>query len=318
MDAHGHAAPTAASRSCGPRARTGRVGRRRGHAPAPARSSSTSAPRAAARRRIQAARGWGFPDQATADRFLEHSLRNAFDEGRWPAAWHSVEKGDEVAAMVGAAGRAEGYRDRGDLLGFAGSWQDADGARRTRDGVITLYSRSALDGPEASVPLLPSRGRGRDEWMVEYTFGRDGPREIAFRRAWPEAHGDRVAETVARLDLRDPANLASPGRCSPRASPGRRAPGRASAPCWTGSPPTASSSAPSSRRRRLHGRLGLGPRRLKFGAGGRKIAGPQAPRRGRRADRRLGERERFDCVDQAAGDRRRPRSRVRRGGRPGR
>ncbi len=252
-----------------------------------------------ARRRIQAARAWEFPDQATADRFLKHSLRNAIDEDRWPAAWHSVEKGDEVAAMVGAAGRAEGYRDRGDLLGFAGSWQDADGARRTRDGDITLYSRTALDGPEASVPLLPSLGRGRDEWMVEYTFGRDGPRELVFRRARPEAHGDRVVETVARLDLRDPANL------------------EAARPLLSQGLPWPPGTGPRKRavldRIASHGVVehavyalddastgvsGSVRGGLKFGAGGRKI---EVHKRLVEAGARTGgssERERFDCVDQ--------------------
>ena len=36
----------------------------------------------------------------------------------------------------------------------------------------------------------------------------DGPREIAFRRRRPSDAGNTVTETVARLDLRDPANLA--------------------------------------------------------------------------------------------------------------
>ena len=41
----------------------------------------------AARARVQAARGWVFPDSATADRFLEHSVSNGFD-------------GDELAVGV--------------------------------------------------------------------------------------------------------------------------------------------------------------------------------------------------------------------------
>jgi hypothetical protein len=161
-----------------------------------------------ARARIQAARGWSFPDRATAERFLEHALRNAVDERRWPPAWHSVEAGRDVSALVGAAVGGTGFKDRADLAGVAASAQAAAGGRLTRDGLVTLYLRVALDGPELSIPLLPSVGRGRDEWLVEYTLGPAGPREIAFRRAEPGDLGNLVAETVARLDLRDPANYA--------------------------------------------------------------------------------------------------------------
>ena len=56
---------------------------------------------------------------------------------------------------------------------------------------MTLYGRVALDG-DVSVPFIPSvAGNGREEWLVEYTFGRDGPREIAFRRIDAIDHGDR-------------------------------------------------------------------------------------------------------------------------------
>jgi hypothetical protein len=89
------------------------------------------------------------------------------------------------------------------------SLQSAIGARESRDGLRTVYTRIALDGPEISVPFRASPyGRGRDEWVAEYTSGPDGPREIAFRQATPSGTGNTVSETVARLDLRDPANLA--------------------------------------------------------------------------------------------------------------
>ena len=161
-----------------------------------------------ARARIQAARGWRFPDRATAARFLEHPLRNALDERHWPADWMSVEAGRELSAMVGAAAGAGAFKDRGDLTGVAGSARLAAGGRLSRDGLMTLYLRAAVDGPELALPLLPSIGRGHDEWLGEYTFSRSGPREIAFRRADPDRLGRRLTETVARLDLRDPANYA--------------------------------------------------------------------------------------------------------------
>ena len=163
-----------------------------------------------ARIRVQGARGWTFPDQATAERFLEHSVRNGFDDERWPWAWQSSEKAEELAGLVGVSAGGIGYRDRLDAIGVAVSLQSAIGARETRDGLHTVYTRIALDGPEISVPFRSSPyGRGRDEWVAEYTSGPDGaPREIAFRQARPSSAGNTVTETVARLDLRDPANLA--------------------------------------------------------------------------------------------------------------
>jgi hypothetical protein len=52
---------------------------------------------------------------------------------------------------------------------------------------------------------MASVGRGRDEWLVEYTVGR----ELVFRHAEPDDLGNKLTETIARLDLRDPANLAA-------------------------------------------------------------------------------------------------------------
>ena len=49
--------------------------------------------------------GWEFPDQAAADRFLEHARRStASTTNGFPPAWHSVEGSDEVAPSVGHRG----------------------------------------------------------------------------------------------------------------------------------------------------------------------------------------------------------------------
>jgi hypothetical protein len=161
-------------------------------------------------KRIQGAVGWEFPDLATAERFLEHSVRNTLDLKRWPPTWHSTENASEIAAMaglkLGGSDRSEHY----DLVGVSAFAQFAEGARRGRDGSVTLYSRTTFDGPEVTLPGLPSVGRGRNDAIVEYTVGPDGrPRELAFRTAWPDRRGNQVTETVRRLNLRDPENLAA-------------------------------------------------------------------------------------------------------------
>jgi hypothetical protein len=165
-------------------------------------------PQAGVRGRVTGAKAWHFADQATADRFVEHALLNTFDDRDFPPAWYSVESGQEASAMVGLAAGAKGWRDRGLLVGLGASGDEALGARLDRDGLVTLYGRFGWDA-EVSLPFVPSPlGHGREEWVVEYTFGRAGPREIAFRRGDASDGGKRVSETVMRLDLREPANLA--------------------------------------------------------------------------------------------------------------
>lgn len=162
----------------------------------------------ALRERVEAARAWVFPDQATAARFLEHRNRNAINEREFPAAWHSVDDTRELSLMVGAAVGAKGFDDRGDLAGIAGSGGHVLGGRVTREGMVTVYGRAQMDGPDITFPFLPAIGPGHEEFVVEFSFSRDGPREIAIRHAVPSGMGGQVEETVGRLDLRDPANLA--------------------------------------------------------------------------------------------------------------
>jgi hypothetical protein len=44
--------------------------------------------------------------------------------------------------------------------------------------------------------------------MAEYTVDGDGPRQLTLRQIVPSNRGNRLSETVARLDLRDPVNRA--------------------------------------------------------------------------------------------------------------
>ncbi len=164
---------------------------------------------AGARARVQHARGWQFPDQATAKRFLEHSFFNGLNEwGDFPADWSSLEGGREASGAIAVAVGGKEFLERGQLGAASASGDAALGVKIARGRVVTLYGRLGFDG-EVTVPFLPSpRGHGREEWLVEYTFSRDGPREIAFRRIDATVRGDRSEESVMRLDLRDPENLA--------------------------------------------------------------------------------------------------------------
>ena len=157
---------------------------------------------AGAHAKIAVARGWRFPDEATARRFVAGMPGSAFDQAGWPAAWHTVEGGRDITAALSV--ELPGL----DLASVGVTAEDALGARFGRDGSVTLYYRPAFDGPEATLPLFPSSGRGTASLMAEYTLDRDGPRELALHQVLPSDRGNRLTEAVARLDLRDPANRA--------------------------------------------------------------------------------------------------------------
>jgi len=160
--------------------------------------------------RVQGAVAWQFPDKAAADVFLEHAAINSARWSTFKPAWHAVEGSDEAATAVGIAAGGEGHKERFDLIGGAASGQGAVGARLTFDSprLVTVYGRVSTDGPELQLPLAPSKGLGKQEWLAEITLGPDGPREIAFRRASASDMGGQITETVQRLDLRDPDNRA--------------------------------------------------------------------------------------------------------------
>jgi hypothetical protein len=156
--------------------------------------------------RLTAARGWTFPDELTAQRFLSRLPGSLLDGRRWPPDWVSAEAGAEAAALVGAAlGHPQGTADLvgGEVTGSLGV-----GARVTRARQVTIYLRASLIGPSIELPLLQAPGRGRTDLVAEYTFDRAGPRSLVFRRAVPSQGGNRLTEVVATLDLRDPANWA--------------------------------------------------------------------------------------------------------------
>lgn len=159
--------------------------------------------------RVQPALGWIFPDQVTAARFLEHATRNALDFKRWPSTWRSGELGVEGVGAV--KGKVEYGRGGGRLVGGSGSVQMAVGVKHSSDGSLTTYSRMTLERGEVSVPFLtPLLAAGRNDWIVELTREEGGGfRELVLRDTTIALGGQRVTETIARLDLRDPGNLAA-------------------------------------------------------------------------------------------------------------
>jgi hypothetical protein len=160
------------------------------------------------RARFQAGRGWVFPDRATANRFLEASLRDELDTRRWPPTWELVESGREAGAW---AGTRLAWKDQG---GFrpataAAVLSQALGIKETRDGAVTFYARAALDSAEFTLPgVRPFRTDGRQEWILEYTRKHGKPVELILRTGIASEGAERVEDVAARLDLRDPANLA--------------------------------------------------------------------------------------------------------------
>jgi len=99
------------------------------------------------------------------------------------------------------------------------SAEGAIGARIAR-GATTLYLRSESRGPRLEDAFGHTAGPiGRGPVIAEYTRDRGGPRELAFRAAAPGARRHEVVETVARLDLREPANRAIAARLLRRRTP---------------------------------------------------------------------------------------------------
>jgi hypothetical protein len=159
---------------------------------------------------VAAGVGWEFPDAAAARRFLAEArsgLSPTVD--RWPAAWRSGEAGLATSgwAGLGVVARGEdGTALGGPAAGIEVSAESALGARIAH-GSTTLYLRAqtgrartsgVLDGLVGAAPAGPV--------VAEYTRDRSGPRELAFRVTARGARAHQVVETVARLDLRVPAN----------------------------------------------------------------------------------------------------------------
>jgi len=159
------------------------------------------------RARLQAARAWVLPNRAAADRFLEQSLSDELDMRKSPPTWETIDFSREAGSWVGAA---MGFKGNGATPGSAAAGlQHMLGLKETRDGAMTVYARVGLDSAEATIPgLRPFRTDGRSEWVVEYTRKAGKPLELVLRTATTSEGAELVEDVAARLDLRDPANMA--------------------------------------------------------------------------------------------------------------
>src|SRR5688500_3455076 len=146
-------------------------------------------------------RAWEFPDAATAVRFLRSEDRDDVEP-----TWRF---GDAGAVLSGAADAG----GRGFELTVLESTAAASAGVRAGRGMTTYYLRTRVDvfDAGASMPGVSLRIAGAPDRaaIVELTRDAAGLRELAFRTAGPGVRGGQVVETVARLDLRDPANRAA-------------------------------------------------------------------------------------------------------------
>ena len=165
---------------------------------------------------LRSGRAWEVADAVAAARVLANR-----GDGLAPA-WRFGDLGGELEASGHVSAIAE-------VAGIEASAAAAAGAR-VGGGRTTLYARAQMTGPDAFAGL-PGDTRHHPlrqprDVIAEYTRDAHGPLELAFRsvesggvggagnggaRDGGEREGGapRAVETVARLDLRDPANRAA-------------------------------------------------------------------------------------------------------------
>jgi hypothetical protein len=149
---------------------------------------------------------WELPS-AGAAAALVAAVRRGDDPPVAPT-WRFGDAGEQAEAQVGVSVPGAS------LTALEASGAMAAGVRVGR-GETTTYVRVSADASTPLGPLVPEvRGTagGADGGGAPLLLGvtRDGHglRELSFRRAAPGAAAGEVVETVGRLDLRDPANLA--------------------------------------------------------------------------------------------------------------
>jgi Flp pilus assembly pilin Flp len=150
---------------------------------------------------LMSGRAWEFRDAASAARFLRAEDRDDIEP-----TWRF---GDVGAVVTGEAQAGLGPLT---LTGFEATARAAAGARVGR-GLTTYYVRTRVDAFAGGISLpgvdATIAGPSTGDSIVEVTRDAAGPREVAFRTVERGTRPDQVVETVARLDLRDPANRAA-------------------------------------------------------------------------------------------------------------
>jgi hypothetical protein len=145
--------------------------------------------------RLQNATGWQFPDLTSAKRFLDELPGS----GRHtPPAWRAAETGLEAALQVALRGVGV------DAGGVEASGRVGGGFRKGPGRSVTVYNELVLKGPDAKLLGSEVAGRGTVRLMLEALYVGGRPIQLAFRELEP--HGERVTETLKRLDLRSPGN----------------------------------------------------------------------------------------------------------------
>ena len=153
------------------------------------------------------------PTASSSTRVLQHASTSS-DFPADVALGRGRARSSRAARRLGR--RARATKDRGELFGARRAPGAAHRrAARRRDGMFTLYGRAALDGAELSLPSLPSIGHGREEWIVEYTFGRDGRRASSRSGTASRANGGNRSPRPSRGSTCATRRISrSPGRCS--------------------------------------------------------------------------------------------------------
>jgi hypothetical protein len=150
---------------------------------------------------LTSGRAWEFPDAPSAARFLRAADRDDVEP-----TWRFGDAGSVVRAQ------AEAGLGPATLTEFEATARAAAGARIGR-GLTTYYVRTRADAFAGgmALPGVDARieGPSTGDSVVELTRDAAGPREIAFRRVERGSRRSQLVETVARLDLRDPANRAA-------------------------------------------------------------------------------------------------------------
>jgi hypothetical protein len=158
--------------------------------------------------KVAKATGWALPDEATLHRFLtEADTHDDAYARRWPPLWRSGGAGLATFgwAGLGATPHEEGGVG-GALAGVELAAETAAGVRIGR-GTTTYFIRAESTGPQLADAFGRTLGgRTRGPVVAEYTRDTGGPRELAFRVTSQGASSGETVETVARLDLRDPAS----------------------------------------------------------------------------------------------------------------